>query len=109
VTPLRSRRSLALPRSRRALAGLGCLLVALAAFAVMPAFLNQYYTLVLFQVFEFFALAQAWNLLAGYGGLVSLAPAASVGLGGYAAAVIGIHLGLPLVFLPLAGGVAPPW
>jgi branched-chain amino acid transport system ATP-binding protein len=93
-------------RSPRTLAGLACLLAALIILAFLPTFLSRYQVLVLFEIFEFFALAQAWNLLAGYGGMVSLAPAAAVGLGGYAAAVVGIHVGLPLPFLPLAGGIA---
>ncbi|MFH1834253.1 MAG: ATP-binding cassette domain-containing protein, partial [bacterium] len=72
---------------------------------IAPSFLSPYSTLIFFQVFQLLALAQAWNLLAGYGGLVSLAPAASVGLGGYAAAVVGIHLGLPMPLLTLLGGL----
>jgi branched-chain amino acid transport system ATP-binding protein len=51
------------------------------------------------------ALAQAWNILAGYGGLVSLAPAVSVGVGAYTAAVIGGHLGWPLPLLIVCGGL----
>jgi len=73
--------------------------------AVAPLFLGKYTTLVFYQVFLFLALAQAWNLLAGYGGLVSLAPAASVGLGGYAAAVLGINVGPPMPVLILCGGL----
>ena len=83
-------------------------LVALAVVVaiVLPTFLDDYYLLVVFQAMELVALAQAWNLLAGYGGLVSLAPAAFVGTGGYAAAVVAIHLGLPIPVLLLAGGLA---
>ena len=55
--------------------------------------------------FVLIALAQAWNILAGYGGLVSLAPAVSVGVGAYTAAVIGGHLGWPLPLLILGGGL----
>jgi len=40
---------------------------------------------------------QAWNLLAGYSGLVSLASAAFVGLGEYATAWTTIHAGMPLL------------
>jgi branched-chain amino acid transport system ATP-binding protein len=70
-----------------------------------PLFLSEYSTLIFFQVFQLLALSQAWNLLAGYGGLVSLAPAASVGLGGYAAAILGIHAGLPIPVLMILGGL----
>jgi branched-chain amino acid transport system ATP-binding protein len=72
---------------------------------VAPLFLDSYATLIFFQVWQLLALSQAWNLLAGYGGMVSLAPAASVGLGGYAGAILGIHLGLPIPVLMLAGGL----
>lgn len=55
----------------------------------------------------FLALAQMWNLLAGYAGLVSVGQQAFVGLGGYALFVITIYLGLhPLLALPLAAVVA---
>lgn len=80
------------------------ILVGLIA-AAAPLFMSRYTTVVFYEVFQLLALAQAWNLLAGYGGLVSLAPAASVGLGGYAAAVLGIHVGLPMPLLILAGGI----
>lgn len=72
---------------------------------VAPFFLDSYATLIFFQVFQLLALSQAWNLLAGYGGLVSLAPAASVGLGGYAGAIVGIHLGIPIPLLMVVGGL----
>ncbi len=53
------------------------------------------------------ALAQMWNLLAGYGGLISVGQQAFVGIGAYALWVfsekVGIH---PLFCVPLAGIVA---
>jgi len=53
------------------------------------------------------ALAQVWNLLAGYAGLVSIGQQAYVGLGGYALFVYTIYLGLhPLAALVLAGVTA---
>jgi len=52
----------------------------------------------------FLVLAQMWNLLAGYGGLVSVGQQAFVGLGGYALVVLANHTGLnPFWCLPLAG------
>ena len=51
----------------------------------------------------FLALAQMWNLLAGYAGLVSVGQQAFVGLGGYALFVFSIWFGVhPLLALPLA-------
>ena len=52
-------------------------------------------------------LAQMWNLLAGYAGLVSIGQQAYVGLGGYALIVLADDLGLnPFLAVPLAGLVA---
>jgi branched-chain amino acid transport system permease protein len=61
-------------------------------------------------VVEFIALlvlAQMWNLLAGYAGLVSIGQQAYVGLGGYALIVLADDLGVnPFLAVPLAGLVA---
>ena len=52
-------------------------------------------------------LAQMWNLLAGYAGLVSIGQQAYVGLGGYALMVLADDLGVnPFLAAPLAGLVA---
>jgi branched-chain amino acid transport system permease protein len=52
----------------------------------------------------YLALAQAWNLLAGYAGLVSVGQQAFVGLGCYGFLVLTACLGLnPLLALPLTG------
>ena len=52
-------------------------------------------------------LAQMWNLLAGYAGLVSIGQQAYIGLGGYALVVLADDLGANLfVAVPLAGLVA---
>ena len=47
--------------------------------------------------------AMMWNLLAGYGGMVSIGQQAFLGLGGYALLVLGNFLGVnPFVAVPLA-------
>lgn len=92
-------------RSPRALLALGTALAAVIVLATLPPVIGRYYTLVIYQMLVLVGLAQAWNILAGYGGLVSLAPAVSVGMGSYAAAVVGGHLGWPLPLLILSGGV----
>lgn len=52
-------------------------------------------------------LAQMWNLLAGYGGLVSVGQQAYVGLGGYTLVVLADFAGLnPFLCVPLGGLVA---
>ena len=53
------------------------------------------------------ALAQMWNLLAGYGGLVSVGQQAFVGIGAYTLWVFSEKLGLnPFFCVPIAGIVA---
>jgi branched-chain amino acid transport system permease protein len=52
-------------------------------------------------------MAQMWNFLAGYGGIVSIGQQAYIGLGGYALVALANHLGVnPFVSVPLAGIVA---
>ncbi len=58
-------------------------------------------------IFYMFSLAQFWNLLAGYAGLVSVGQQAFVGLGGYLLFALTVVAGLdPLAAIPLAGIVA---
>jgi branched-chain amino acid transport system ATP-binding protein len=82
-----------------ALVGLAVLL------AFLPSYGSDYDTVVGYEVLQLAALAQAWNLLAGYSGLVSLASAAFVGLGEYATAWITIHTGIPLLPAMLISGL----
>ena len=57
--------------------------------------------------FTLLALAQMWNLLGGYAGLVSVGQQAYIGLGAYGLWLIGDVLGLsPFVAVFLAGGLA---
>jgi branched-chain amino acid transport system permease protein len=53
------------------------------------------------------ALAQLWNLMAGYAGLLSVGQQGFIGLGGYCLVVMGLDWGLnPFLIVPLAGVVA---
>jgi branched-chain amino acid transport system permease protein len=72
--------------------------------ALLPRFTSDYTVLVLFKIFEYAALAQAWNLLAGYGGLVSLGSAAFIGIGAYTTGKLTISTGIPLIPAMLIGG-----
>lgn len=85
---------------------LGVTLAAVAIAATLPGFASQYWLLVAFQVAQLAALAQVWNLMAGYGGLVSLAVAAFVGAGSYGTAKLSEAAGLGLLPSVLAGGLA---
>lgn len=69
-----------------------------------PYFLDRASMRLLVEIFYFLALAQMWNLLAGYGGLVSVGQQAFVGLGGYMLFILAIQFGVgPLWTVPLAG------
>ncbi len=51
----------------------------------------------------YFVFAMMWNLLAGYGGMVSIGQQAFFGLGGYGMLVLADHVGVnPFVAIPLA-------
>jgi branched-chain amino acid transport system permease protein len=79
-------------------------LAILAAVAVMPALVtNEYWRGVGVVSMYFAMLAAAWNLLAGYTGQFSLAPATFGMIGAYTTGLLSSHLGAPpLVGIPAA-------
>jgi branched-chain amino acid transport system permease protein len=77
-------------------------LVAMALFPVIGVSLSWLNYLLLF--FIYLALANMWNLLAGYTGLICLCPHAFVGLAGYTLA-IGTWVGVPFQAGLIAGAV----
>jgi branched-chain amino acid transport system permease protein len=90
--------------SGAAMIGVGLAVVALFA---LPFFAERSALQSLFFVLTMLALAQYWNLLAGYAGLVSVGQQAYVGLGGYLLFALTIFGGLdPLLAIPLAGLIA---
>ena len=90
-------------RFQRASVVLGIAVV--LALATLPWWAGDHMRLVA-EMATFLALAQLWNLLAGYTGLVSIGQQAFVGLGGYSLFVLCGPLGVhPLVAIPLAGVV----
>ncbi len=82
-------------------------LALVVALALLPMIASRNLIQDLIFVFTMLALAQLWNVLAGWGGLVSVGQQAFVGLGAYAlfagVVVIGID---PVVAILLAGAVA---
>ena len=99
----RYRIEVATPRSRLFAVAGACLLAVLLA---LPAFGSRNLINELIFVFTMLALAQYWNLLAGYAGLVSVGQQAFVGLGGYLLFALTIHQGLdPLVAILTAGAI----
>ena len=86
---------------------LALLAVVLALLLSGPFWLGRAEMRLIVEMACFLALAQMWNLLAGYAGLISVGQQAYVGLGGYALFALAMHAGVPpLVTLPLAALLA---
>lgn len=84
---------------RLALAGL-----VIAVLAAGPAWADRGTMRLLIEIFFYLSLAQLWNLLAGYSGLISVGQQAFVGLGGYLFFSLTMFAGIPVIWsLPLAG------
>jgi branched-chain amino acid transport system permease protein len=77
---------------RTGLALLAALLVLLVA---APAFTNDYLLSVLIIILYFAFTGQAWNVMVGFAGQLSLGHALYVGLGAYATAALFIHYRVP--------------
>jgi branched-chain amino acid transport system permease protein len=81
--------------------------LALLVLVTLPRWGDASTMRILVEFIALLVLAQMWNLLAGYAGLVSIGQQAYVGLGGYALVVLADDLGVnPFVAVPLAGLVA---
>jgi len=89
----------------------GLLVVLLGTLLLAQAnvMLTRYQLDVATTLLAFAALAQAWNILAGFSGQFSLGASAFVGTGAYATGLVQIHLGLPyplaILVAAAAGGV----
>jgi len=83
--------------------------VALALFAVvmalLPLFVSTYVVSVLIVVLFAAYFGQAWNIVTGFAGQLSLGHALYVGLGAYASAVLFVRFGLP-PWLGMIAGMA---
>ncbi len=100
-----------MPTRGRVLAGL-LLILLLAA----PLFADRYLLSVLILVFYFAYLGQAWNLMMGLAGQLSLGHALQVGLGAYVAAMLWVYFGIgpwlgvvPAVAVAALAGTAIAW
>lgn len=90
--------------SRRGLVLLALLLVALLA---APWLANDYLLTVLIIILYFAYTGQAWNVMMGFAGQLSLGHALYVGLGAYTTAALYVHFGIgPWVGLPAAIAIA---
>lgn len=93
--------------TRASRAGLVVAALALPALVTLPRWGDPSTMRILVEFIALLVLAQMWNLLAGYAGLVSIGQQAYVGLGGYALVVLADDLGVnPFAAVPLAGLVA---
>ena len=93
-------------RTRAGTATAVAVLVAIVAGLALPAVAPRGVIQNLFFILTMLTLAQIWNLLAGYGGLVSVGQQAFVGIGAYAMFAGVIRFGWnPLLAIPL-GGIA---
>ncbi len=90
------------PRLRGGLIPAIVVIVVLALFPVMG--IPRQWLLYLFLFFIYLAMSNMWNLLAGYSGLISLCPAAFIGLAGYTMTVM-TWLGLPYYTGILPGAI----
>jgi branched-chain amino acid transport system permease protein len=79
-------------------------LLAVVALAVMPLVAGRGLIQDLFLILTMLALAQYWNMLAGFAGLVSIGQQAFVGLGAYAMFALILYFNTdPLLAIALAG------
>jgi len=102
-------------RSRRNVWWTGVVaLVIVVVFALLPYYVYAGTTAILDQAFVILTLACMWNLLAGYGGLVSVGQQAFLGLGAYVMLILAMHgvspfLGLPLGAIGAGVAAVPLW
>jgi len=79
----------------------------LLVLVLLPGFAGRNLIQDLIFLFYMMALAQCWNLLAGYAGLISVGQQAFVGLGGYLLFALTLLGGInPLLAIPIAGVVS---
>jgi branched-chain amino acid transport system permease protein len=79
----------------------------LAAALLAPLFAGDYLLTVLILIFYFAYVGQAWNIMMGFAGQLSLGHALYVGLGAYTAAALFVHFGVgPWIGLIVAVPVA---
>src|SRR4026209_2589956 len=73
---------------------LALLAVVLAVLVIAPVFANDYLLTVLIIILYFACTGQAWNILMGFAGQLSLGHALYVGLGAYTTAALYVHFGI---------------
>jgi len=82
----------------------GLLLVILVLLASLRFYVSTYTVILATAILMYIILTESWVLFSGPTGYISLAPAAFFGVGIYTAAILGMHLPLPVVVV--IGGLA---
>lgn len=92
------------------------LAVFVAVLLVAPAVLDRYLLSVFFLIFWFATVGQAWNIMMGFCGQLSLGHALYVGLGGYVGALLWVKFGVspaiaivPAMLVAMAFGAVIGW
>jgi len=81
--------------------------LAVGVLVALPWIVSSYALTVLIFIFFYAYLGQAWNIVGGYAGQLSVGHAAFVGVGGYAAALLSMHAGLtPWIGMWIGGVLA---
>jgi branched-chain amino acid transport system permease protein len=82
---------------------LAALVILLTGLVIAPFFAGDYLLTVLILILYFAYTGQAWNILMGFAGQLSLGHALYVGLGAYTTAALYVHFGIgPWVGMPVA-------
>ena len=81
-------------------------LVLVAVLMTVPLWASRYIVLMVMLFGLYLSMAQMWNLLAGYSGLISLGQQIFIGLGGYTLAVLTLYFHWPTWLSILAGGLS---
>jgi branched-chain amino acid transport system permease protein len=90
--------------SPASIAGTGAFLLATIALALAPFWGSDSLQLTLIEILYYLSLAQMWNLLAGYAGLISVGQQAFVGIAAYTLFVLAERNGVdPFLSIVLAG------
>ena len=87
--------------------GVAAIAVLIAALLAAPLLVNDYLLTILILILYFAYAGQAWNIMMGFAGQLSLGHALYVGLGAYTSAALYVHFGVApwigmLVAVPLA-------
>jgi len=93
-------------RTRTSTIAMSLFALAIVVAVVLPAFAGRSVIQDLFFILTMLTLAQLWNFLAGFGGMVSVGQQAFVGFGAYAMFATVVFLGLDPIAAILFGGVA---